>query len=61
MRDRDNEDERDEPKRKRYISCSDRMCGADDCPVCRPWNFIRGVYAGDIREKYESDSKQQPL
>lgn len=21
------------------IACKDRMCGADDCPNCRPWNF----------------------
>lgn len=24
--------------------CSDRMCGAEDCPVCRPENFVNGVY-----------------
>lgn len=23
-------------KRRKSISCSDRMCGADDCETCRP-------------------------
>lgn len=43
-----NADEYDEPRRKRYIRCSDRMCGADDCQNCHPENFQGGVYVGDI-------------
>lgn len=38
------------PRKKRYIQCSDRMCGADDCQNCRPGNFSGGVYVGDIEE-----------
>ncbi len=41
-------DEFEPPRRKRYIQCSDRMCGADDCPNCRPENFRGGVYVGDF-------------
>lgn len=26
--------------RRRGLSCSDRMCGADDCELCHPENFI---------------------
>ena len=28
----------------RYPQCSDRMCGADDCPNCHPENFRGGEY-----------------
>jgi hypothetical protein len=35
------------PRRKRYIQCSDRMCGAEDCSNCRPENFRGGVYVDD--------------
>ena len=38
---------------KRYIQCPDRMCGADDCPRCRPENFRGGVYIEDIEEEEE--------
>jgi hypothetical protein len=31
------------PRRPHYIRCSDRMCGADDCPNCHPENFNDGV------------------
>lgn len=24
------------PRRRRLIACSDRMCGAQDCPSCYP-------------------------
>jgi hypothetical protein len=33
-----------------HTQCSDRMCGADDCPNCRPENFLGGVYFRDIQE-----------
>lgn len=36
------------PRRKHYIQCADRMCGADDCPRCRPENFVAGVYFEDL-------------
>lgn len=49
-------DEYEEPRRKRYIRCSDRMCGADDCETCFPLNFLGGVYIGDI----ESEESEQP-
>lgn len=43
-------EEFDEPIRKqKYISCSDRMCGADDCPNCRPENFHDGIFIDDIK------------
>jgi len=48
----------DEPLRKRYTQCSDRMCGADDCPNCRPENFLGGVYFRDIQET-ETDEAQE--
>lgn len=38
-------DKSDFPRRK---GCHDRMCGADDCPVCRPGNFRGGVYIRDL-------------
>jgi hypothetical protein len=44
-------EEYDEPRRKRYIQCADRMCGAEDCPNCRPGNFRGGVYIGDIEDR----------
>lgn len=45
------EDLRDEFPRRRYIRCSDGFCGADDCPTCRPWNFIDGVFIEDTKEE----------
>lgn len=42
---------------KRYIRCSDRMCGADDCPNCHPENFRNGVYIEDIEEQQEKDEE----
>lgn len=41
------------PRIKRYTQCADRMCGAEDCPRCRPWNFREGVYMGDIENQTE--------
>jgi hypothetical protein len=40
-----------EPRLRRYSECPDRMCGAGDCPKCNPWNFLEGVYIGDIEEQ----------
>jgi hypothetical protein len=51
-------EEYDEPRRKRYIQCSDRMCGADDCPNCRPGNFRGGVYIGDIEEAEAAEAEE---
>ena len=31
-----------------YYRCSDRMCGARDCPTCNPGNFVGGVYFEDL-------------
>jgi hypothetical protein len=33
---RDEDDESRPEKRRRIRQCKDRMCGADDCPTCRP-------------------------
>ena len=38
------------------MGCQDRMCGADDCNICRPWNFKDDQYVGDndiLREEEE--------
>jgi len=40
---------------KRYYKCSDRMCGAEDCPRCHPGNFVNGVFVDDIEEEEEVD------
>ena len=55
---RNYEEEYDEPRRKRHIQCSDRMCGADDCPNCRPGNFRGGVYIGDIEEAEAAEAQE---
>jgi hypothetical protein len=34
------------------------MCGADDCPNCRPENFLGGVYFRDIQET-ETNEEQK--
>jgi hypothetical protein len=36
---------------EKYKRCKDRLCGADDCPTCRPGNFTDGVWNEDIDEK----------
>lgn len=46
-------DEYDEPRRKRYINCSDRMCGAEDCKICHPENFQDVEHIRDISEQSE--------
>lgn len=28
------------PKRKHYMRCHDRMCGALDCPTCYPLTYM---------------------
>jgi hypothetical protein len=33
-----------------YIRCKDGLCGADDCPTCRPGNFTDGVWNEDIEK-----------
>ena len=38
---------------KKIIKCSDRMCGADDCPKCHPENFRNGVYLTDENERIQ--------
>ena len=48
-------DERDEPKRKRYISCKDRMCGSTTCEKCNPWNFRGGVFVADCDSEEAED------
>jgi hypothetical protein len=50
------DDER--PRRRRRISCSDRMCGADDCQLCRPENFRGGAYIQDIRDEEAEEEKE---
>ena len=45
---------------RRYIQCPDMMCGADDCPRCRPENFRGGVYLGDIAEEGEGEARDSP-
>jgi hypothetical protein len=48
----------DAPRRKKYIRCSDRTCGADDCPNCRPGNFHGGMYIGDIEELEAAEAEE---
>jgi hypothetical protein len=61
---RNYKDEYDEyersPRRKRYIQCSDRMCGAEDCPNCRPGNFRGGVYVGDLQPYEPEEVSAEP-
>jgi len=33
---RDEDDESRPEKRRKTYGCKNRMCGADDCPNCRP-------------------------
>lgn len=33
------------------MACKDRTCGADDCPTCRPYNFIDGEFIEDIEAR----------
>jgi hypothetical protein len=40
---------------KKYTSCRDRMCGADDCRNCHPGNFIDGVFYEDIPDEEEGE------
>ncbi len=35
----------------KYTSCSDMMCGADDCPTCYPDNFRGGIHIDDLKDK----------
>ena len=44
--------------RKRYVQCTDRMCGADDCPNCRPENFQGEVYFEDLEEAKAAKAKE---
>ena len=43
----------------KHISCGDRMCGADDCPNCRPGNFRGGEYIGDIEDLEETERQAE--
>ena len=56
--DEDDRDARDEEPKRRYYTCPDRMCGADDCPRCRPNNFLEGVYIGDIEEAENKENEE---
>jgi hypothetical protein len=42
-----------------YHKCLDRMCGAEDCPRCRPENFIGGIFVDDIEEDEETDEESE--
>lgn len=44
------------PNPRRYYSCPDRMCGAEDCPWCRPGNFLNGRYVGDDENEEETET-----
>lgn len=47
-------DERPTPKRKSYMRCHDRTCGALDCPTCYPLAYMD--YDGkDTEETEKSD------
>lgn len=50
-RDEDNES-RPEKRRKTY-KCKDRMCGADDCPNCRP-----DTYHQSTEENKETEDEE---
>jgi hypothetical protein len=42
------------------IRCSDRMCGADDCPNCHPENFSPAgrYYLDDDRDDRDEDEDE---
>ncbi len=46
-------EDQEKPRKKHYIACHDRMCGAEDCPNCKPYNFKGGVYIDDLETSDE--------
>ena len=40
-------------------ACRDRMCGADDCPNCRPENFMGARYLDDNEAGPEDDPDER--
>jgi len=55
------DDEREEfrERKPKYIRCSDRMCGALDCPTCHPENFRQGVYWEHLQHDDEESGRSQ--
>jgi hypothetical protein len=55
------DDEREEfrERKPKYIGCSDRMCGALDCPRCHPENFKGGVYWEDVERDEDEKGRSQ--
>jgi len=35
----DEREDEDRPRKKNYVSCKDRTCGALDCPSCFPSSY----------------------
>lgn len=58
MRHNQDPDER-EPKRKSYLRCSDRMCGALDCPTCYPLTYQEPDESLE-RERYQESNCSPP-
>ena len=56
-RDLDREEIRKEMRCKKYWSCPDRMCGATDCPSCRPENFRGGVLIDEMQDELMLESR----
>lgn len=48
----DPDDRPDPPTRRIYHGCKDRMCGAEDCPTCRPGTYDHPQNS-DEREEQE--------
>lgn len=53
---RDEDDESRPEKRRKFHGCKDRMCGADDCPTCRPDTYDHPQNS-DERAEMESIEK----
>jgi hypothetical protein len=53
---RDEDDESRTEKRRKFYACKDRMCGADDCPTCRPDSYDQAQNS-DERAEMESIEK----
>lgn len=52
----DPDDRPDPPTRRIYHGCKNRMCGADDCPTCRPDTYDHPQNS-DEREEQEQFEK----
>jgi hypothetical protein len=59
MKNREPDPDEREPRRKHYVRCRDRMCGANDCPTCRPGNFKNGSYVDDLKDEKSNEENEK--